>query len=76
MMMYLHKAPYRPWRPRAEKFKEFSTKTFTQPQTFFDNYENRGSAAKTAEMNLLKHIMYIHDSKVRPEKIAKMGELA
>lgn len=76
MMMYLHKAPHRPWWPRADKFREFSTKTFPQPASLFDNYDNRGSAAKTAEMNLLKHMMYSHDSKVRPETVAKMGELA
>ena len=75
MMMYLHKAPHRPWWPRADKFKEFSTKTFPEPASLFDDYSNRGSAANTAEMNLLKHMMYSHDSKIKPETIAKMGKL-
>ena len=74
MLMYLHKAPHRPWWPRADKFKEFSTKQFPEPASLFDDYSNRGSAAKTAEMNLLNHMMYSHDSKVRPETIAEMGE--
>ena len=72
MMMYLHKAPHRPWWPRADKFKEFTKKTFPEPASLFDDYKNRGSAAKTAEMNLLTHMMYSHDSKIRPETLAKM----
>jgi len=75
MMMYLHKAPHRPWWPRADKFKEFSKKTFPLPETLFDDYENRGTAAKTAEMNLLRHMQYSHDSKVYPETIAEMGNV-
>lgn len=73
MMMYLHKAPHRPWWPSPEKFKEFSKKTFPEPETLFDDYKNRGTAAKTAEMNLLTHMKYGHDSKIRPETIEAMG---
>ncbi|MGB7394046.1 MAG: sulfatase, partial [Pricia sp.] len=74
MMMYLHKAPHRPWWPTPEKFAEFTKKTFPEPETLFDDYENRGTAAKTAEMNILTHMMYSHDSKIRPELIEKMGD--
>ena len=73
MLMYLHKAPHRSWWPSPEKFKEFSKKQFPEPETLFDTYENRGTAAKTAEMNLLRHMMYSHDSKIRPETIQQMG---
>ncbi len=75
MLMYLHKAPHRPWWPSPEKFAEFTLKKFPEPQTLFDDYSNRGSAAKTAEMNLYTHMMYNHDSKVRPETIEAMGEV-
>jgi arylsulfatase A-like enzyme len=75
MMMYLHKAPHRPWWPSPEKFKEFSTKTFLEPESLFDDYKNRGTAAKTAEMNLLKHMTYSHDSKIRPETLAGMEKV-
>ncbi len=75
MMMYLHKAPHRPWWPSPEKFKEFSKKQFPEPETLFDDYENRGTAAKTAEMNVLNHMMYSHDSKIRPETIATMVKI-
>ncbi|WNJ20386.1 sulfatase [Pontibacter sp. G13] len=73
MMMYLHKAPHRPWWPDPQHFKEFSQKTFPEPATLFDDYENRGTAAKTAEMNLLRHMQYQHDSKIYPETIEEMG---
>ena len=73
MMMYLHKAPHRPWWPSPEKFKAYSKKTFPEPESLFDDYKNRGTAAKTAEMNIYEHMMYNHDSKIRPETIAAMG---
>ena len=75
LMMYLHKAPHRPWWPSPEKFKEFSKKEYPYPETLFDDYENRGTAAKTAEMNLLKDLRYGHDSKIRPETMALMGNI-
>jgi len=73
MLMYLHKAPHRPWWPRPDKFEEYLGKTFPEPKTLFDTYENRGTAARTAEMNLLTDMMYNHDSKIRPELTKKMN---
>jgi len=73
MMMYMHKAAHRAWWPSAEKMKEFSKKTFPEPETLFDDYSNRGTAAKTAEMNLLYHMDYTQDSKIMPETIEEMG---
>ncbi len=73
LLMYLHKAPHRPWWPSPEKFAEFTKKQFPLPETLFDDYSNRGTAAKTAEMNLLTHMKYGHDSKIRQETIEAMG---
>ena len=75
MLMYLHKAPHRPWWPRPDKFAEFTKKTFPEPANLFDDYSNRGTAAKTAEMNILNHQRYGHDSKIRPETVAEMGNI-
>ena len=75
LMMYLHKAPHRPWWPRPDKFAVFTKKTFPEPPTLFDDYSNRGTAAKTAEMNILRHQQYGHDSKIRPETLEEMGEV-
>ncbi len=74
MMMYLHKAPHRPWWPTPERFAEYYEKTFPEPPTLFDDYSGRGTAAHTAEMNLLDHMQYGHDSKVYPEVQAAMGD--
>ncbi|MEM9867971.1 MAG: sulfatase [Bacteroidota bacterium] len=76
MLMYLHKAPHRPWWPRPDKFKEFLNKKFPEPESLFDAYENRGTAARTAEMNLLTDMMYNHDSKIRPEVTQRMKNLS
>ena len=73
LLTYLHKAPHRPWWPSPEKFAEFADRSFPEPANLFDDYANRGTAARTAEMHLLHHMMYSHDSKVRPETIAEMG---
>ncbi|RTE54311.1 DUF4976 domain-containing protein [Arenibacter aquaticus] len=75
LLMYLHKAPHRPWWPRADKFKEYTQKTFPLPETLFDDYSNRGTAAKTAEMNLLHHMQYSHDSKIWPATLEAMGDV-
>ena len=75
MMMYLHKAPHRPWWPSPEKFAEYYEKKFPEPETLFDDYKGRGSASKTAEMNILTHMQYMHDSKIRPETLESMGQV-
>ena len=75
LMMYLHKAPHRAWWPSPEKFAEFYEKEFPEPETLFDDYSGRGTAAKTAEMNILTHMQYMHDSKVRPSTIEEMGKI-
>ena len=75
MLAYLHKAPHRPWWPRPDKFAEFYEKEFPLPATLFDDYDTRGTAAKTAEMNLLTHMQYPHDSKIRPETLEEMGDV-
>ena len=74
-MFYMHKAPHRPWWPSPEKFSEYSKKTFPIPKTLFDDYRNRGSAAKTAEMNILYDLRYGHDSKIKPSTINNMEEI-
>ncbi len=73
LMMYLHKAPHRAWWPSPEKFKEFSQKSFPEPETLHDDYENRGTAAKEAEMTILHEMLLSYDNKVLPEAIAALG---
>jgi arylsulfatase A-like enzyme len=72
-LAYLHKAPHREWLPAERHFKEFTKKTFPEPETLFDDYKGRGTAAKTAEMNILKHQNWAGDSKLKPENMDKIG---
>ncbi|MEC3905718.1 sulfatase [Tamlana sp. 2201CG12-4] len=73
LLMYLHKAPHREWFPAPRHFKEYTKKTFPEPETLFDDYQGRGSAAKEAEMNLLTHMTYAADSKIYPEVIKELN---
>ncbi|AXE20404.1 sulfatase [Runella rosea] len=72
-LAYLHKAPHREWLPAERHFKEFINKKFPEPTTLFDNYDGRGSASKQAEMNLLTHMNWAGDSKIKPENMDKLG---
>ena len=72
-LAYLHKAPHRAWLPAGRHHPEFIKKTFPEPETLFDDYEGRGSAAREAEMNLLKHMIMSHDSKIDPDVQAELG---
>lgn len=73
LLMYLHKAPHREWLPAPRHFKEFTKKTFPEPETLFDDYSGRGTAAKKAEMNILMHMNWAGDSKIRPELMDELG---
>ena len=73
LIMYLHKAPHREWLPAERHYKEFTKKTFPEPETLFDDYTGRGTAAKSAEMNILTHMNWAGDSKLRPEVMDELG---
>ncbi|MCB4807908.1 sulfatase [Tamlana sp. 62-3] len=73
MLFSMQKAPHREWLPAPRHFKEYTKKTFVEPETLFDDYEGRGSAAKTAEMNLLKHMNWAGDAKIYPELMKELG---
>lgn len=73
LLMYLHKASHREWLPAPRHFKEFTKKTFPEPETLFDNYQGRGQAAMQAEMNLQTHMTYSADSKIYPEVVKELG---
>ena len=73
MLMYLHKAPHRPWLMAERHFDEFTSKTFPEPPTLFDDYSGRTSPAAEAEMNILRHMSWASDNKVFPEVIDELG---
>ncbi len=73
MLFYLHKAPHREWIPAPRHYREFTQRTFTEPATLFDDYKGRGTAAREAEMNLLKHMTVSADNKIYPELAKELG---
>lgn len=73
LLMYLHKAPHRPWLPKEKYYKEFTKKTFPLPETLFDDYSTRSSAAKSAEMNILKDMLLTYDNKLEGSVLDSLG---
>lgn len=71
-LLYHQKAPHREWFPAKRHYKEYTKMYFKEPGTLFDNYEGRGSAAGSAEMNILKHMNWAGDSKIYPELMDKL----
>ncbi|NNE77159.1 MAG: sulfatase [Pricia sp.] len=64
LLMYLHKAPHRTWMPAERHYKTFTKNTYPLPETLFDDYKSRGTAAKTAEMTILDHMDLRYDLKI------------
>ena len=50
LLLYHQKAPHRNWKPEEKYLNLFDDKTFDPPSNFFDDYSNRGTAAKKQEM--------------------------
>jgi len=73
LLMYHHKAPHREWEPAIRHYREFINKEYEEPETLFDDYEGRGTAAKTAEMSILDHMNMAGDTKIHPEVLTKLG---
>jgi arylsulfatase A-like enzyme len=64
-LLYHHKAPHRAWEPDEKHAKLFDDKEMPLPETFWDNYENRGTAAKDQDMSVAKTLTKT-DLKVDP----------
>ena len=73
LLFYLHKAPHREWLPAERHLAEFTTRSFPEPATLFDDYSGRGRAAHEAEMNLLKDMHWAGDSKIYPSVMDELG---
>lgn len=64
MLMVHFKAPHRTWIP-AERFRrEFRDKTFPEPETLFDDYSGRGTAAHKQDMTIRDTMRMAQDLKV------------
>jgi arylsulfatase A-like enzyme len=73
-MVYQHKAPHRNWIPAPRHLGIFENTTFPEPETLFDNYEGRGTAAKTQEMQLEHDFWPVWDLKIATrEQLEEFG---
>ncbi|GIW78249.1 MAG: hypothetical protein KatS3mg105_0056 [Gemmatales bacterium] len=54
LLMCQHKAPHRNWQPGPKYLTRYDDVTIPEPKTLFDDYKNRGTAAKTQDMTIRK----------------------
>ena len=73
MMMYQHKAPHRHWWPSIDEIESFKQQSIPEPATLYDDYRNRGTAAREAEMRINDHMALSADNKIRPEILHKLN---
>jgi len=55
-LLYHHKAPHRPWYPDEKHAEMFLNKDVPEPETLYDDYSNRSSAAEAAKMRVGVHM--------------------
>ncbi|WP_244525789.1 sulfatase family protein [Sphingobacterium wenxiniae] len=72
-VLYHQKAPHREWLPALRHIQEYTSRTYKEPTTLFDDYQGRGTAAKTAEMHILKHMNWAGDNKIPPAMMDELG---
>jgi arylsulfatase A-like enzyme len=75
MVMIHYKAPHRNWEA-APRFQEaFKNRTFPEPQSLFDDYRGRGTAAHEQDMSIAKTMRMGGDVKAyRPERKAYLAK--
>jgi arylsulfatase A-like enzyme len=64
-LMFHHKAPHRNWQPGPKYLTMYDDVTIPEPDNLFDDYANRGRAAKEQDMSIAK-TMTPNDLKLTP----------
>ena len=65
ILMLQHKAPHRAWDPAPQYLNLYDDITMPEPDTLFDAYENRGTAARDQDMTIEKTMTLGRDLKVK-----------
>ncbi|MFV0467489.1 MAG: sulfatase, partial [Dysgonomonas sp.] len=68
MLMVQHKAPHREWEPGPNELTLYKDITFPEPSNLFDDYSQRGSAAKEQDMTIEKTLRLAEDLKIFDNK--------
>ena len=55
-LMYQHKAPHRNWQPGPKHLTKYDDVMLPEPETLWDDYKGRGSAAKQQAMTVRNHL--------------------
>jgi arylsulfatase A-like enzyme len=64
VLMMQHKAPHREWSPAPQYLTAFDDIDMPEPDTLFDSYEGRGTAARDQDMSIEKTMELGKDLKV------------
>ncbi len=56
MLMYQHKAPHRNWQPGPKHLNMFDDVEIPEPETLYDDYKGRTSAASKQAMTVARHL--------------------
>lgn len=67
MLMTQHKAPHRNWQPGPKHLTMYDDVEIPEPENLFDDYANRGSAAKQQDMTIAE-TMTPYDLKLVPQR--------
>ena len=67
ILMVQHKAPHREWSPAPKYLTAFDDITLPEPDTLFDDYAGRGTAAREQDMSIEKTMELGKDLKVAEE---------
>jgi arylsulfatase A-like enzyme len=65
ILMVQHKAPHRAWDPAPKYLTAFDDIEIPEPETLFDDYSNRGTAARDQDMTIEKTMTMGRDLKVK-----------
>ena len=64
MMMVHYKAPHRKWEPMKRWQEHYKNVVFPEPESLFDDYDHRGTAAKNQDMTIAYTMRMLEDLKV------------
>jgi len=75
LLMYQHKAPHRDWQPGPEYLTMYDEVAIPEPVNLFDDYAGRGTAARTQEMTVSRHLNP-RDLKLEPPPNLNLEQLS
>ena len=67
-----HKAPHRHWEPDEKHAHMYLNEDVLEPETLYDNYANRASAAEAAEMRMGVHMIPLDTKTEIPHDLPEM----